>query len=89
MSEALEWRPPLTPWRLVQQKFFNTKGLDAKAFSCKHGLNERDVRMVLGEMVPDIFPDLCAALAKETGMTPEFFAGLNAQYHEHMSGRPR
>jgi plasmid maintenance system antidote protein VapI len=86
MSGTREWSAPLTPWRTVQQRFFKERGLDAEAFARKYGLNEQDVRMVLGEMLPTIYPALCDALAEETGMTPAFFAELNEQYHRHVGG---
>ncbi|MBP9757323.1 MAG: hypothetical protein KBD06_01870 [Candidatus Pacebacteria bacterium] len=75
-----EWGEPKTPWRVVQQRFFAVHGLDPVPFSKKYGLDENEVRMVLGDVIVTFTPELCAALSEETGMSVEFFHNLNDQY---------
>lgn len=80
----MEWQRPLTPWRIVQRRFFSEKGLDPVPFAAKYGLDEQSVRNVLGEANTALFPELCDALSKETGMSPEFFRNLSEQYRKHV-----
>lgn len=69
-----------TPWRTVQQRFFAEKGLDAAVFSRKHGLDESEVRMIFAELQTTFPPKFSAALARETGVSQEFFKTLSDQY---------
>jgi hypothetical protein len=78
-NQSSERQKPLTPWRVVQQRFF-TDGLDVVSFCREHRLDEKGVRMVLAELRTDLPPDLCAALSRVTGMEVQYFRHLNDQY---------
>jgi plasmid maintenance system antidote protein VapI len=78
-DKSMEWQEPLTPWRIVQRRFF-AEGLDVASFSQKYGLNEDEVRKVFAELRVDFWPELCAALSRETKMSEQFFANLSDQY---------
>lgn len=84
-AETMQWQRPLTPWRIVQLRFFAEKGLDPVPFSAKHGLDERVVREILGEAQVTFFPEFCVALAAETGMSAGFFENLSEQYRTNMA----
>jgi hypothetical protein len=78
-DKSMEWQGPLTPWRIVQQRFF-PGGLDAASFSQKYGLDGGEVRKVFAELRLDFWPELRAALSCETGESEEYFRGLSDHY---------
>lgn len=76
-------RQPLTPWLVIQRRFFDGRNPDILAFSAKHRL---DVNMVFKLFAGRIitFPlEMCAALSAELGMTADFFRNLSNRWPPH------
>jgi len=82
-EQSQGWRKqPLTPWVLVERRFFKRRTPNAATFAEKYFLDETQVRQVFEGKVTALSPELCAALGLETKMTVAFFLNLSDQYQQ-------
>ena len=82
-----EWQSPLTPWQVVQKRFFDGRELDPGPFAKKYGLDVHYVRQVFSNQISTFTPGMCAALGHTTKMSPDFFRNLSIQHESAMSAR--
>jgi plasmid maintenance system antidote protein VapI len=82
-----EWAPPLTPWEIVQRRFFGGRSVDVAEFAEKHGLDPIQTQAVISGEKTVISPELSTALSAETGMSEGFFHNLSTRYETAMAER--
>jgi hypothetical protein len=81
-NQSNGWQQPLTPWSIVQQRFFKGQTPGAAAFSKKHSLDEAAVRQVFSGQETAFSPELCTALSRETRMSEQFFRNLSDRHQQ-------
>ena len=82
-NQSSQWQGPLTPWQIVQKRFFEDKAPNAAEFSGQHDVDQDHVKKTLAGEEFYFSPSMCAALAEHTGMSNGFFRNLNEQYRLH------
>lgn len=79
-DRGLGWHKPLTPWYVVQRRFFDGRAPNILAFSKRHELNVVDVLRLFSGEVLSFSLEICAALSEETGMSKAFFRNLSNRW---------
>jgi hypothetical protein len=76
-------RESLTPWRLVERRWFGGEMPDVLAFSHRHKLNVVEVfRLFAGDII-SFSNEMCEALSRETKMSKDFFRNLSNNWPPH------
>jgi hypothetical protein len=71
---------PLTPWHLVQRRFFDGREPGILGFAARHHLNVADVLDLFSGRVISFSLEMCAALSNETKMSKDFFRNLSNRW---------
>ncbi len=72
------WR--FTPWVIVRKRILTDEHFDLEKFALKHKLDAVQVRRLARGRQFSFWPELCAALSEESGISRQFFERLSRQY---------